>query len=84
MEDEGISLKIKPTAGGDAVFAVSSARSALVRELKEEVAKACDTPADQIRLIYKGAHTASTCRDVWPPITPGTPNDGGATLQAKF
>lgn len=54
MGDETpISLKIKPTTGGD-VFSVQCPRSATVLEFKEEVSKACDTPAQNIRLIYKG------------------------------
>ena len=48
-----IKVTIKPTAGGDK-FQAEVDSSATVRELKEEVAHKCDTPADQQRLIYKG------------------------------
>ena len=52
-----ICLKVKPTSGGE-MIAVNVQRSATVLELKEEVSKACDTEAQQIRLIYKGAWPA--------------------------
>ena len=48
-----IKVTIKPTSGGDK-FQAEIETSATVRELKEEVARKCDTPADQQRLIYKG------------------------------
>lgn len=48
-----IKVTIKPTSGGDK-FHAEIETSATVRELKEEVARKCDTPADQQRLIYKG------------------------------
>ena len=48
-----IKVTIKPTSGGDK-FQAEVETSATVRELKEEVARKCDTPADQQRLIYKG------------------------------
>lgn len=48
-----IKLNIKPTSGG-AKFQAEIEASATVRELKEEVARKCDTPADLQRLIYKG------------------------------
>lgn len=48
-----ISLKIKPTTGSPA-FEVKVARGATISDLKAEVSKACDTPAELIRLIYKG------------------------------
>ena len=46
-------MTIKPTSGGDK-FQAEVETSATVRELKEEVARKSDTPADQQRLIYKG------------------------------
>jgi ubiquilin len=48
-----IKLKIKPTSGGD-VFEVNIGDDATIEALKEEVSKACDAPAPQIRLIFKG------------------------------
>lgn len=48
-----IKVTIKPTSGGNK-FQAEIETSATVRELKEEVARKCDTAADQQRLIYKG------------------------------
>ena len=48
-----IQVTIKPTSGGEK-FQAEIETSATVRELKEEVARKCDTSADQQRLIYKG------------------------------
>ena len=48
-----IKVAIKPTSGGEK-FQADIQSSATVRELKEEVARKCDTSADQQRLIYKG------------------------------
>ena len=48
-----ITVTIKPTSGGDK-FQAEIQTSATVRDLKEEVARKCDTAADQQRLIYKG------------------------------
>lgn len=48
-----IKVNIKPTSGGEK-FQAEIDTSATVRELKEEVARKCDTNADQQRLIYKG------------------------------
>lgn len=48
-----IKVTIKPTSGGEK-FQAEIETSATVRELKEEVARKCDTSAEQQRLIYKG------------------------------
>lgn len=48
-----ITLRIKPTTGSPP-FEVKTTREATVGDLKTEVARACDSPADLIRLIYKG------------------------------
>ena len=48
-----VQVTIKPTSGGDK-FQAEIEASATIRELKEEVARKCDTAAGQQRLIYKG------------------------------
>lgn len=48
-----ITLRIKPTTGSPP-FEVKTTREATVGDLKTEVAKSCDSPADLVRLIYKG------------------------------
>lgn len=48
-----VKVTIKPTSGGDK-FQAEIQTSATVRELKDEVARKCDTAAESQRLIYKG------------------------------
>ena len=56
MADQQITLKIKPTSGGD-MFTVNCSKEETVGDLKKAVSEASPQqplPADVIRLIYKG------------------------------
>jgi hypothetical protein len=49
---EKITIKLKPVTGDG--FSVQFPKTGTIQELKEEVSKNYEAPADALRLIYKG------------------------------